>query len=497
MKKERKLELMNNMFNPRNVAIVGGTDNIMKIGAFSVLNIRSCGYKKNSYVINPNPRYKDKKIFGLEVYPSLDKCPEKIDLVGIVVPPKAVINTVKEAIDCDIHTAAIITAGFGEVKTEDRQTKNKELIKIADKGDLIFVGPNSMGLYTSEDRNSPLHLGFGVMTPMPGNIAIISQSGTIGTLLCSSINKIKYFVSSGNEASLLLEDYLEYFSMNDEIDVISLFIEGLRDAPRFKRLAGRIKKPIVLFKAGITKSGSRAANSHTGSISGSAKIYKAIAKQKGIIYTDNITEFIHLTKGCSFLLPLPEHYPLRIGIVSGGGGIAVHLADLCEKHGLHIVDLKNKPDGKRLINEISDLLPFFWSKNNPFDLVATRDFDLFPKLTELIFKYDLFDVLITQTSALFKNFINTFKPVDSFGKKMKKMMSSAMDAISNKNKEKEIELCLKYPEKKIIFISPIMDFNDPVFDEYNENKILVVGGNPEMAPIVLKKLQDYQKFYLD
>ncbi|TFF88287.1 MAG: hypothetical protein EU549_03315 [Promethearchaeota archaeon] len=497
MKREKKLELMQTMFNPRNVAIVGGTDNIMKIGAFSVLNIRSCGYRKNAYIINPNPKYKNKKIFGLDVYPSLDKCPEKIDLVGVVVPPRSVIDTVKQAIDCDIHTAAIITAGFGEVKTEDRQAKNRELIDIAEKGDLIFVGPNSMGLYTSEDSNSPLHLGFGVMTPKPGNIAIISQSGTIGTLLCSSINKIKYFVSSGNEASLLLEDYLEYFSKNDEVDTISLFIEGLRDAKRFQRLSSKINKPIVLFKAGITKSGSRAANTHTGSISGSEKIYKAIAKQKGIIYTDNITEFIHLTKGSSFLLPLPKHYPLRIGIVSGGGGIGVHLADLCEKHGLHVVDLKKEPMGDRLINEISDFLPFFWSKNNPFDLVATRDFNLFPKLTELIFKYDLFDVIITQTSVLFKKFLSTFQPMDEFGRKMKKMMSSAMGAIAKENKKREIELCLKYSKKKIVFISPITDFNDPIFDDYNDNKILVVGGNPEMAAIVLKKLQDYQKIHLD
>ena len=85
----------------------------------------------------------------------------------------------------------IITAGFGEVKNEDRQNQNKELINIAEKGGLIFVGPNSMGIYTSEDNASPLHLGFGFMIPRPGKISIVSQSGTMGTLTCNALKYIR------------------------------------------------------------------------------------------------------------------------------------------------------------------------------------------------------------------------------------------------------------------------------------------------------------------
>ena len=184
---EEKLELMKRMFNPKNIAIMGATDKMMKIGSFVVMSVLSCGFTKKIYLINPNPKYEKKKIFGIDVYPSLDKCPEPIDLVGIVVPPNAVVDSVKQAIENDIRTAAIITAGFGEVKTEERQSENRELVKVANDGGLIFVGPNSMGLYTSEDNSSPLHLGFGFMMPRPGNLSIVSQSGTMGSILCSAL----------------------------------------------------------------------------------------------------------------------------------------------------------------------------------------------------------------------------------------------------------------------------------------------------------------------
>ena len=236
MNVEEKLELMKTMFNPKNVAIIGATDSMMKIGSRVLTSVLSCGFTKKIYGINPNPRYKNKKILGNEVYPSIDKCPEPIDLVGIVVPPHAVVDSIKQAIENGVRTAAIITAGFGEVKNDERQDENKELVKIAEKGGLIFVGPNSMGFYSSEDKTSPIHLGFGFMIPRPGNLSIVSQSGTMGTVLCNAFQNIRYFVSSGNEASLTLEDYLEYYTRDDKTKVIALFAEGLRAGSRFKEI---------------------------------------------------------------------------------------------------------------------------------------------------------------------------------------------------------------------------------------------------------------------
>ncbi|MFX1337478.1 MAG: CoA-binding protein [Promethearchaeota archaeon] len=493
---EEKLELMKRMFNPKNVAIMGATDQMMKIGSLVITSVLTCGFTKKIYPINPNPKYEKKKILGFDVYPSLDKCPETIDLVGIVVPPDAVVDSVKQAIENDIRTAAIITAGFGEVKSEERQEENKELVRVAEKGGLIFVGPNSMGLYTSEDKNSPLHLGFGFMMPKPGNLSIISQSGTMGTIIGSTLERIRYFVSSGNEASLTLEDYLEYYARDKETKVIALFAEGLRAGPRFKEICSETTKtkPIIFLKAGLTKKGARAANSHTGSIAGSLDMYKSVFKQTGVIYTDSVMEFIYLTKGALYLLPLPSSDPLRAGIISGGGGFVVHLTDLCERQGINVVDLRTEPNGPQLIEDISKLLPFYWSHNNPIDMVATNDFTLYQKIMDLMLSSECFDVILTMTSTSLLERIKLMKPINEYGVKLKEMMIPVLTKRMENSVESEINLSLKYPDKRIIYISLGVSPNDPLFEKYEENKILVSGGDLSIGPIVLRKLHEYQKF---
>ena len=496
MNVEEKLELMKTMFNPKNVAIIGATDSMMKIGSRVLTSVLSCGFTKKIYGINPNPRYENKKILGNEVYPSLDKCPEPIDLVGVVVPPHAVVDSIKQAIENDVRTAAIITAGFGEVKNEERQNENKELVKIAEKGGLIFVGPNSMGFYSSEDKTSPIHLGFGFMIPKPGNLSIVSQSGTMGTVLCNAFQNIRYFVSSGNEASLTLEDYLEYYTRDEETKIIALFAEGLRAGSRFKEICTETTKtkPIIFLKAGTTETGARAANSHTGSIAGSLDIYKSVFKQTGVMLADQIEQFIYLVKGAQYLLPLPTNGRLRAGIISGGGGFVVHLTDLCTKHGINVVDLRTEPNGLKLIEEISKHLPFYWSHNNPVDLVATRDSNAYRNVTELMLKSDCFDIILTMSSTSFLDRMKLLKPLNEYGKKMVEMMMQRAGDRYEEVIESEIELCKRFPDKKIIYISFTSNMGSSSLSRYDENKIMVFGGNPENAAIVLSKLHNYQNY---
>ncbi|MFW9988052.1 MAG: CoA-binding protein [Candidatus Odinarchaeota archaeon] len=492
---EEKLDLMKIMFNPKNIAVMGATDSTMKIGFMVFGSILSCGFTKKVYGINKSPKYEKKKILGYDVYPSLDKCPEPIDLVGVVVPPHAVVDSVKQAIENEVRTAAIITAGFGEVKTEERQDENKQLIKIADKGGLVFVGPNSMGFYSSEDKSSPLHLGFGFMLPRPGNLSIISQSGTMGTILCNAFQKIRYFVSSGNEASLTLEDYLEYFSQDKETKTIAIFAEGLRAGKRFREICSETTKtkPIIFLKAGTTKSGARAANSHTGSIAGSLGIYKSLFKQIGVISADQIEQFIYLVKGAQYLLPLPTNGRLRAGIISGGGGFAVHLADLCEKNGINVVDLRTEPNGPKLIDDISKHLPFYWSRNNPVDMVASRNANGY-EIIKLMLNSDCFDIILTMASAGFLDRIEELRPTNVFGERLVELMRQRATEMFEDEYKKEIELHQEYPDKKIIYISTPPNMGGPSFQKYDENNIMVIGGNPENAAIILTKLYDYQKF---
>jgi len=127
-------------------------------------------------------------------------------------------------------------------------------------------------------------------------------------------------------------------------------------------------------------------------------------------------------------------------------------------------------------------------------LVATIDFNLLPKVIRIVLKYNIFDIVFSQTSVVYDELVNVFQPVSEQGKEMKEMIAPMLGGMVKDISKKEINACLKFPNKKVIFISPAPIFTNPAFDRYDQNKILVYGGNPEIATIVLKKLKEYQKY---
>jgi len=213
-----------------------------------------------------------------------------------------------------------------------------------------------------------------------------------------------------------------------------------------------------------------------------------------VISADQIEQFIYLVKGAQYLLPLPTNGSLRAGIVSGGGGFVVHLTDLCEKHGLNVVDLRTEPNGPKLIDDISKHLPFYWSHNNPIDMVATGNPEIYRTVTELMLNSDCFDVIIMMSSVTFLDRMKLLKPMNEIGEKMAELMRLRASDRHDKAIEYEIDVSQRFPNKRIIYISFGSSVGSLALERYDENKIMVFGGNPENAAVVLKKLYNYQKF---
>ncbi|MFX1452195.1 MAG: hypothetical protein ACFFCM_15265, partial [Promethearchaeota archaeon] len=319
--------------------------------------------------------------------------------------------------------------------------------------------------------------------------SIASQSGSFGTMLCNYLKNIRFFVSTGNEASILMEDYIEYFGRDPGTKIISIFVEGLRDARRFHRIAKEIalKKPIVFFKAGITKSGKRAASSHTASVGGSEEVYSGFFKQDGILRADEMDELIFLTKAAKFLYPYPKGN--RVGLLSGGGGFGVYLTDKCEKGGLLVPQISD-PDP---INQIGKHLPFYWSRNNPIDTVATWDFSVFPKILKIMLEYEGFDIIFTQCMAGMGDLFANYKPIDTYGIKRKELMEKMFQRLEKQLAKKQIAIVNSNPNKSVVLIAPAFSPANPIFDLYDENQVLVTD-NPKITVDILRKLIDYRRF---
>lgn len=346
-------------FNPRSVAVIGASNTTGSWGFNTMKGLLGNG-GRNIYPINPNAS----EIHGLKAYHKVTDIPEPVDLAVIVVSDKLVPGILRECAAKTIRAAVIITSGFSETGEEGRKIE-AELVKISREGGIRFIGPNSMG---HADTKSQLST-FGQWGKMPaGPVAVLSQSGStcmkiVRNLAASGIDCSKY-ISTGNEADLRMEDYIEYLAKDDDTRVIAAYIEGLRDGRRFMKLAREITphKPIVAVKVGATQESARAVMSHTGALAGSDAIYTAAFRQSGVIRVDDddeLCDVVYALLNC----PLPRNN--RVGILSLGGGPGALTAESCEKEGLSIGTLEPST-----IKKLDKFLPARWPGRNPIDMAG-------------------------------------------------------------------------------------------------------------------------------
>ena len=351
------------MFYPQAIAIIGASSKPGKIGYALLKNIVEYGYEGRVYPINPERG----EILGLKTYPRVQDVPEKVDLAIISVPAQGVPGVMEDCAKKCVRGALIITSGFSEVGEEGRKLEN-QVLEIARRGNVRVIGPNMMGIVNTAGKLNAL---FVLPKAIPGEIAFISQSGAMGNAILSLGSKLRIgfskFVSIGNMADIDFSDLLEYLENDNDTRVIAMYIEGLRDARRFLRVAERVTrtKPVIVIKAGRSKAGARAITSHTGYLAGSDRIYDAAFRQARVFRTNSIEELFDVAKAMAYQGGLAGR---RVAIVTNSGGPGIMASDACEDQGLTVSELDQVT-----VNRLREGLPRICSTKNPVDLVANAD----------------------------------------------------------------------------------------------------------------------------
>lgn len=374
-------------FLPKSIAVVGAPS-VKPQGRWP--GIYGCivdfGYSGRLYPINR----KATEIDGKKAYPNLSALPEPVDLVILSIPAKAVPETLKECARTDNRNIHIFTAGFKETDEPEGLRLQKEIEEIARENDLRVIGPNCMGVYVPKTR-----LVTWVMPPeKEGRIAFLSQSGgnaqdftNFGAKLGLSYSKV---VSYGNALTLDAVDFLEYLAEDPDTDIIAMYLEGVSDGRKLLETVREVNKlkPIVILKAGLTESGTRAVASHTGSIAGEVHIWDAFFKQSGAIRANSLQEMARIIMT---LQDMKETEGPSVAILGSGGGVGVEAADACSRAGLHLPDLA--PSTQQKLREFVD--PAGNMIKNPVDaFIVLLNFELLSKTLDIISAEDYFDMLI-------------------------------------------------------------------------------------------------------
>jgi len=324
---------MREIFYPNSVAVIGVSNSPTNIARGIVYNLTQFGFQGIIYEVGP----KGGVFAGRRIYKSVLDIPDHVDLAVILTPAPTVPGIFDECGQKGVRWAVVESAGFREYGEEGKRIED-EMVQVAQKWGMRFVGPNCIGVVNMEN---------GLCTPFtplsgeirPGDISMISQSGGVGMsvlgLMANEGLGLNKFVSAGNMLNIKTEEFLSYLIDDPGTRFILLYLEGIQDGRRLMEIARRCPKPIVAFKANIGRYGKNIASSHTASLSSDDRVVDAAFRQCGIARVHDATSLGNDLK----ILHLPPMRGRNLAIISRSGGHAVIAADACETSGLTLAEL--------------------------------------------------------------------------------------------------------------------------------------------------------------
>ncbi|MCS7145278.1 MAG: GNAT family N-acetyltransferase [Nitrososphaerota archaeon] len=354
---------LDRMFNPSVVALIGATEREGSVGLALLHNLLKSNRDRQVYPVNPNRE----SVLGIKCYPSIGEVPEHVDLAVVATPAKTVPAVVAECGEAGVEGAVIVSAGFKETGEEGRRLE-EEIRRLRQKYGLRILGPNCLGFI-----RPPIGLNstFLLKDPEPGQIAFISQSGALGSAILdwavSAHVGFSMFVSLGSMLDIDFGDLIDFLGRDPYTRSILIYMEGVGNARKFMSAARGFarNKPIIVMKPGKSPAAARAAQSHTGAMTGSFEVYRAAFRRAGVVRVDEIKDLFN----CASVLD-SRRLPAgpRLAVITNAGGPGVIAADAVVEYGGVLAELSSQT--VELLNRV---LPPYWSGGNPIDVLGDAD----------------------------------------------------------------------------------------------------------------------------
>jgi acyl-CoA synthetase (NDP forming) len=477
------------IFAPRSLAFVGASSRFGKWGNLLFTNAIAGGFEGEIYLVNP----KGKDIAGRKVYKTVTEIPGEVDLGVVTVPAANVMSLIPDFKAKGIRYMLLITSGFAEAGAAGRELE-RELVRAATDAGVLILGPNTMGIC---NPHAKFYCTGTTSWPKPGSIGLVSQSGNLGTqLICFAEQEgigIRAFSGSGNEAMITIEDFARALEQDERTKTVVLYIESVKEGRRFMEASLRVsrKKPVIVLKGGRTEAGNRAAASHTGALASNVQVFNSACRQAGIVVARQPMELLDLSASFS---ALPLSRGNRVAVLTLGGGWGVVATDACVESGLDVPALT-----KELVARIDEVLPPYWSRTNPVDIVGETDPAIPVKVVETLAGWEGCDAIIhlgivgrgymvsNMTKAIGK--VDPGRHADAFrlGAKMVEESERAFF-------EHTIRLMEKY-EKPILGVVLLEDERNKVITEIPGSEYKGVAfPTPERAVKALARMVEYQSW---
>lgn len=362
-----ELRKLDALFLPRSIAVIGASDDPLRIGGRPLSYAAQFGYGGRIYPINPTRS----TVQGHKAYASVRDVDAEVDCAIIAVPGAMVPEALRDCAAKGVRGVVLFTGGFAELGEEGVRAQ-AEVTRIVRENGMRLLGPNCIGAFSLPHRSYVSFMSGlpdpGTLPPGKARIGLASQSGGYGAHILKLAQQrglaVTQMVTTGNEADLGVGEVIHWLAESPDTDIIVGYIEGVRDRDAFiagLAAAHRKRKPVVLLKVGATEAGAAAAASHTAALAGADGIYNAVLRDYGAYRASSTEEVLDIAYALSTGKPLRER---KLCVVSVSGGAGVQIADFACEAGMRLEP--PAPDVQRHLREI---IPF-GSPVNPVDITA-------------------------------------------------------------------------------------------------------------------------------
>jgi len=342
------------LFRPSSVALFGASEGAGSVGATVAANLLSGGFNGPVWFVNP----KHEEVQGQRCYASTDDLPGAPDLAVIAIPADAIPELIAALGEKGCRAAIVLSAGVeGEVETR--------MLEAARPHGLRILGPNCIGLLMG---GSGLNASFSHTASIPGDLALVSQSGALLTSVLDWANGrqigFSLMASVGNMSDVDFGDMLDYLAGDISSRAILLYMEGIKHAGKFMSAARRAarSKPVIVIKTGRHETAAKAAASHTGALAGSDKVYDAAFRRAGILRVPDLDDLFIAAETAERIGTIPGE---RLTILTNGGGAGVLAADALADENGELAQLSEETTTR-----LDEVLPATWSGGNPVDIIG-------------------------------------------------------------------------------------------------------------------------------
>jgi acetyltransferase len=350
---------MREMLDPKTIALIGATESEGTVGRTIMENlIASEG--RGIYPVNP----KHDQILGLKCYASIAEVPVHIDLAMVAVPAEGVPDVLEACANAGVCGAIVVSAGFGETGKHGAALERR-IRKIVDNSQLRVIGPNCLGVIRP---TVGLNASFLSISPRKGDIALISQSGALGTGMLDWATTahigFSMFASVGSMTDVDFADLIDFLGEDRYTRSILVYMESIGDARRFISAARSFarSKPIIVLKPGRYSESARVALSHTGAMASDDEIYEAAFRRVGVVRVHEVADLFHTAEVLdSHRLPSGP----SVAVVTNAGGLGVMATDALVEWGGELAPLSEKT-----MAALDTSLPAYWSHANPVDVLG-------------------------------------------------------------------------------------------------------------------------------